>query len=94
MLHLRGCPALSAFRQRKLLELNNSKDLATRELQLEVAGAEARFNEKLRVVIEQIGTDENFALILDRAAVAWASSAIDVTTAIIDRFDRTFPATE
>ena len=32
--------------QRKLLELNTAKDLATRELQLDVAAAESRFNEK------------------------------------------------
>jgi len=78
--------------QRRLLELNNSKDLANRELQLEVAAAEARFNEKMRVVIETFARDEDFALILDNAAVAWASEAIDITSPIIEQFNKMFPA--
>jgi outer membrane protein len=83
--------ALEIDIQRKLLELNTSKDLATRELQLEVAAAEARFNEKLFAVVEQIGRDEGFALLLDAAAVAWAAETIDVTSLVVERFNQMFP---
>jgi outer membrane protein len=79
--------------QRRLLELNTSKDLANRELQLEVAAEEARFNEKMRVVIETFARDEDFDLILDAGAVAWASEAIDVTSPIIEQFNKMFPGT-
>jgi outer membrane protein len=78
--------------QRKLIEVNSMKELAGQELQLEFAAAEARFNDKLRTVIEQYGRDQGFALILDANTVAWASTAIDVTTPIVDQYNRVFPA--
>jgi outer membrane protein len=77
--------------QRRLLELNTAKELASRELQLEVAAAEARFNEKLRAAIEEFARNEGFALILDAAAVAWASAAIDITAPIVEQFNQMFP---
>jgi len=80
--------------QRRILELNGAKDLATRELQLEVAAAEARFNDKMRAVILEFANNEEFVLILDTGAVAWASHAIDVTAPIIEQFDKMFPAAE
>jgi Skp family chaperone for outer membrane proteins len=79
--------------QRKLLALNTAKDLATRELQLEVAAAESKFNEKLVAVVEQIGRDEGFLLLLDAAAVAWADASVDVTSLIVERFNQMFPET-
>ncbi len=77
--------------QRKMLSLNKSKELASQELQLEFSAAEAKFNEKLRSVVEQFGREEGFSIILDAQAVAWASNAVDVTTPIVDRFNRMFP---
>ncbi len=78
--------------QRRMLELDNANELASRELQLEVSSAQARFNEKLLAGIEAFGRDEGLDLILDRSLVAWSGESIDVTTAIIDRFDQLFPA--
>ena len=78
--------------QRKLLELNTAKELATRQLQLEIAAAEAKFNDQLEAVVSEFGRGEEFGLILDTGSVAWAASAIDVTTAVIDQFDRMFPS--
>ncbi len=78
--------------QRKLIEVNSMKEVANQELQLEFAAAEARFNDKLRTVVEQYGRDQGFALILDANAVAWASTAVDVTTPIVDQYNRMFPA--
>jgi len=77
--------------QRRLLEINNAKDLATRQLQLEVTAAEAQFNNKLRLVISQYGRDEGFAVMFEISTTAWASNAIDVSTAIIDLFDKLYP---
>ncbi len=78
--------------QRKVIEVNSMKDIASQELQLEFAAAEARFNDKLRGVVEQYGRDQGFVLILDSTTVAWASMAIDVTVPIIDQYNRQFPA--
>lgn len=85
--------ALELDIQRRMLELNTAKDLATRELQLEVAAAEQRFNDRMRVVIQEFATNEEFMLILDTGTVAWAAQAVDVTGPIIEQFDKMFPAT-
>ena len=77
--------------QRLVIEVNSLKDVANQELQLEFAAAEARFNDKLRTVVEQYGRDQGFALILDSTTVAWASTAIDVTVPIVDQYNRLFP---
>ena len=77
--------------QRRLMQINASKDLAERELQLEAAGYQANFNDKLIRVIAQFGQESEFSLILPAEAVAWASKSIDVTTAIIDAFDKMYP---
>lgn len=79
--------------QRLVIEVNSLKDVATQELQLEFAAAEARFNDKLRSVVEQYGRDQGFALILDATTVAWASAAIDVTVPIVDQYNRLYPVT-
>jgi outer membrane protein len=79
--------------RRGALELESRKDIASRGFQLEIAAAEARFNEKLRVVIADFAKQEQFTLILEGSAVAWASATIDVTTALIDTFNGKFPAT-
>jgi Skp family chaperone for outer membrane proteins len=84
--------ALEIDIQRRILALNNAKDLATRELQLEIAAAEARFNEKLRLVVAQFGKSEEFDLLLEYAVVAWSPPAQDVTTALIDVFNQMYPA--
>jgi Skp family chaperone for outer membrane proteins len=77
--------------QRRLLELNSRKDVATRAFQLEIAAAEAQFNEKLRSVVNQFAQNEEFSVILESGAVAYANSSIDVTTAVIDLFNRMYP---
>lgn len=79
--------------QKRLLELNSRKDIMTRSFQLEIAAEEAQFNEKLRTVVSQFAREEEFSVILEVAAVAFASASVDVTTAIIDRFNRQYPAT-
>lgn len=79
--------------QRRLLELNSRKDIATRSFQLEVAAEEAQFNEKLRTVVLQFARAEEFSIVLEVAAVAYAAPSVDVTTAVIDAFNRMYPAT-
>jgi outer membrane protein len=78
--------------RRRMLELESRKDIASRGFQLEVQAAEARFNDKLRGAIGEFAKQEEFTLILEGANVAWASATIDVTTALVDVFNRMFPA--
>jgi outer membrane protein len=76
--------------QRKLVELQSFQEAANRELELEYGAATREFRDKLVVAIEAFGKEEGFTLILDRTQVAWAATAVDVTAAIVDRFNQMF----
>ena len=54
----------------------------------------AYLNEGLRIHFDddRIGKSEEFSLILDRSLVAWADKTVDITGALIDVFNRMFPA--
>ena len=79
--------ALEVQIQRLRLDLENATQLATQELQLEISAAQANFNERLNLAVQQYGKSQGFDLILDTSIVAFMSSAVDVTTGIIDIFD-------
>lgn len=75
--------------QRKGLELQQGQEAARNEFQIEVGEAQTKFQDQLFRVLNQFGRDEGFTLILERnsAGVAFASEAVDVTTAVVDRFN-------
>lgn len=75
--------------QRKSLELQQAQEAARSEFQIEVSEAQNKFQEQLIRVINQFGRDEGFTLVLERSTggVAFASESIDVTTAIVDKFN-------
>jgi outer membrane protein len=77
--------------QRKMLELNQARESAQREMQLEVSEAESAFREKLLAAVESFGRDEGFAMVLERGAAIYVHPSSDVTTAIVDRFNKMFP---
>lgn len=84
--------------QRKGLELQQAQEAARSEFQIEVSEAQNKFQEQLIRVINQFGRDEGFTIVLERSSggVAFASESIDVTTAIVDKFNEFVkpPATE
>ncbi len=79
--------------QRKALEVNQKREAATREMQIEIAEAQEQFQSNLLATIQGFGADEGFAMILEMSLVAYADPSTDVTTAIVDRFNRQFPGT-
>ena len=80
--------------QKKGLELQQAQEGARNEFQIEVSDAQNKFQEQLIRVINQFGRDEGFTMILERASggVAYFAEAIDVTTAIVDKFNAMVPA--
>ena len=78
--------------QRRVLFLEAAQETATREMQLELAAAKILFEEKLLISVQEFGKSEEFSLILDRSLVAWADKTVDITGALIDVFNRMFPA--
>jgi outer membrane protein len=75
--------------QKKGLELQQAQEAARNEFQIEVSDAQNKFQEQLIRVINQFGRDEGFTLVIERSTggVAFASESIDVTTAIVDKFN-------
>jgi len=75
--------------QKKGLELQQGQESARNEFQIEVSEAQNKFQEQLIRVINQFGRDEGFTMIIERATggVAYASETVDVTTAIVDKFN-------
>lgn len=80
--------------QGKLLKLQSAREVAGRELQLEVAAAQSSFEEKLLLAVQALGKDDGLTLVLARDLVAWADVTIDVTDKLIARFNQMFPASE
>jgi outer membrane protein len=76
--------------QKKGLELQQAQEGARNEFQIEVSEAQNKFQEQLLRVINQFGRDEGFTLVLEKATggVAFAAESIDVTTAIVDKFNQ------
>jgi outer membrane protein len=76
--------------QKKGLELQQNQESARNEFQIEVSEDQNNFQEQLLRVINQFGRDEGFTLVLERATggVAFAAESIDVTTAIVDKFNQ------
>jgi Skp family chaperone for outer membrane proteins len=80
--------ALEIEIQKKALDFQSTQEAAAREMQLEINSAQTRFQDQLLAVVEQFGQSEGFDLILDRSLVAWAAPPMDVTTALVDRFNQ------
>ena len=80
--------------QKKGLELQLAQEAARNEFQIEVREAQNKFQEQLIRVINQFGRDEGFTLVIERSTggVAFASESIDVTTAIVDKFNEVVKA--
>ncbi len=74
--------------QKKGLELQGAQEAAGRELQLEISSAQNRFQEQLLAVVKNFAETEGFDIILDHTLVAYASPKVDVTTALVDRFNQ------
>lgn len=82
--------ALQADIQSKIVELQSKQDSANKQFQLEIARAQSAFQQSLLLVIDEFGRQEGFDLILDVGTTAFSSAGIDVTTAIVDRFNIRF----
>jgi outer membrane protein len=77
--------------QKRLLELKSARDSATNEFQLELQQAQGRFQEQLFNTVETFARQEGFTVIFERSQVAFAAEAVDITTALVDAFNRAAP---
>jgi Skp family chaperone for outer membrane proteins len=80
-------------KQADLLELKNKIDTKIKELEgqlkIDQGRLEAPLRAKLLEIIEQVGKDQDFTLILrrDTPGVMYSREAIDITQVVIQRFN-------
>ena len=74
--------------QKKQLDLQSSRDSAQREMQIEVNEAQAKFNEQLLKVINDLGRERGYSLVFAKEQVAYASDAADMTSEVIEKFNQ------
>ena len=74
--------------QKRMLDLKSARDAATNEFQLELQNAQGRFQEQLFRVVESFARTEGFSVIFERSQVAFAAESVDITTALVDAFNR------
>lgn len=77
----------------KQIELQRLNDDAQREVQAEFNKAQQRLQKELIQVVEAVGKAGAFTLVLERGLTLYASAEVDITPAVLDKFDQMFPQT-
>lgn len=79
-------------KQVELAELKNRIDNKIKELQgqlkIDQGRLEAPLRAKLAEIVEQIGKEEGYTLILTRGTAIYSREAIDITDQVVKRFDK------
>jgi Skp family chaperone for outer membrane proteins len=80
--------------QSRLLQLQSAREVANRELQMEVTAAQGSFEEKLLQAVRALGKEQSYSMIVSKDYTAWVDETLDVTDQLIAKFDQMFPASE
>lgn len=74
--------------QKKQLDLQSMRDSAQKEMQIEVNEAQSRFNDELLKAIGNLGRERGYTLIYAKEQVAFAAESVDITSEVIERFNK------
>jgi outer membrane protein len=75
----------------KQIELQRMNDDATREVQAEFNKAQQKLQKELIQVVEAVGRDGGYTMIVEKGFAVYASPDIDVTGVVLDKFNEMFP---
>lgn len=73
--------------QNKRVELNRMNEDATGEMKQQLNEVQGRFQAMLVDALEAFGKEKNFTMVLNRAVVDYSSASVDVTQALIAKFN-------
>ena len=76
----------------KQIELQRMNDDASRELQAEFNKAQGKLQKELLKVVEAVGLQGGYTLILEKGLTLFSGPEIDVTAPVLQKFDELFPA--
>jgi Skp family chaperone for outer membrane proteins len=80
--------------QRRMLELDSLKQEASNNMRIELEDVQETLDRKLIEVVQEIGAEGSYALILEKnTQVVFASPSMDISREVIERFNRKYPPT-
>jgi len=74
------------------IELKRMNDDAQRELQAEFNRAQQRLQKELIQVVEALGQEGNYTLIVEKGLTLYSSAEVDITDRVLVKFDEMYPS--
>ena len=75
----------------KQIHLQRMNDDASREIQGEFNKAQQKLQKELISVVESVGRDGQYTLVLEKGLTLYASPDVDITGIVLDRFNEMYP---
>ena len=75
------------------IELKRLNDDAQRELQAEFNRAQQKLQKQLIQVVEALGQEGNYTLIVEKGLTLYSSAEVDITDRVLAKFDEMYPST-
>jgi len=73
------------------LELKRINDDAQRELQAEFNRAQQKLQKQLIQVVEALGQEGNYTLIVEKGLTLYSSASVEITDRVLAKFDEMYP---
>jgi len=73
------------------IELKRLNDDAQRELQSEFNRAQQKLQKQLIQVVEALGQEGNYTLIVEKGLTLYSSAAVEITDRVLAKFDEMYP---
>ena len=74
----------------KTIDLKRLGDDVSRDLQSQFGDARDRFQKELFDVVEALGKEKKYTLILEKSIVVYSDSAVDITPEVVAKFNQMF----
>ncbi len=75
------------------IELKRLNDDTQRELQAEFNRAQQKLQKQLIQVVEALGQEGNYTLIVEKGLTLYSSAEVDITDRVLAKFDEMYPKT-
>jgi outer membrane protein len=74
----------------KSIDLKRLNDDATREMKTQLGDSQEKFQKELLEVVEAMGREKKFTLILEKSIIVYNDSTVDVTTDVVAKFNQMY----
>jgi outer membrane protein len=73
--------------QRRIRDARRLLEDANRDFEKKVRDAEAEVTREIMVVVQELGKDQGFAMIMEKSSLLFTGPAVDITPDVIKRYD-------